>query len=414
MLAEYPIFVEQVKERFEKLLNPKTFWIHFDGDQEEIHYRIPTVENLSYVLILLHSHSKECVQNGFDRLSRLLNFFVSGHGFSETLHDYPEVKSFNEQILLLAILKRIHDQYGKYLKDELAEKLERIVQELFVLFDQKTTNEVQRKKWQALLNQKTGVTEFTAKDLGEYLLYSTVPEDAFLLYDEWTGTLAKGTVEKRVGFQEEMTPFHLLAQFCAKKLNCKQVPSSLLRYLPLFDAGLLQRSFQKRGTVSAVIQKGQGLQINFPFDYSIYFHSSHPISVQEKEEGFVLLIEYPEEPLDEKESIIETQIFCTKKEEFTIRADQKKVTTFPLEDLVTITDSANRIVASFSSEAIGGSFLGTISFGNRPLQKLKGYVPYDQIIGFRTVQRGKNAQLKIDFTFLADWSPLVLNTATNQ
>lgn len=405
MSFEYSIFIQKAKERFDNLLNSKTFWIHFDHDDEIHHFRIPTIENLSYVLVLLHSHSKECVQNAFDRLTRLLKFYVKDVGFPEALHDFPEVKSFHDQILILAILKKIEEMYGKYLKEDLHDHLTQVIGNLTSILGAKITNASQKIKFDGLLKINTNSFNLNNRDYGEYSMFYGPSEDSFSQFDYWTNTIQRNFgIEKRNGIFEEMGPFHVISLFVRGRLDLSSLPASLLRYVPLLDPKWLTSHFNFTSNHVATLQQSEHIQLNFPWGYSIYFSSSHLIKFQQKTNGFVLDIEYPADVLDEKESLAETQIFITKAKEFNILAGHEKVTTFQLEEVVKIIDSSSQEIANITFEATGGKFMGTVSFGNRPTQKKKTFEPFDQIIGVRTVVRNPHSHLKIEFNYNPSWS----------
>lgn len=404
MSMDYPSFCQQVKERYEKLLNPKTFWIHFDHDEEKFHFKIPTAENLGYVLALLNCHDKESVQNAFERLKRIFCFYVYDVGFPEFLHDFPEVKSFSEQLFIYLILKRIKSFYYKFMKEDLQIKIDQILDNLEKIFDRALPNKTLKSKYQAFKEEIYCVEEFSLKDFGDYLFIREPKEDSFLSFDPWTLTVSqKWGLQKRVGNAEEMTSFHLIALFCLKLFDEKLIPNSLIRYLPLLESKWCNCSYQQNLSNHSNVQLGNGLQINFPKNYSIGIFSNHRIEVKNNDSGFIVTTFYPDEALDEKESLVEMQVFCSNSKEFNLLADQKKVTTFPLTDEVQIIDSKDTQIAKISFEAQGGVFLGTISFGNRPTQKLKTFTPYDKIIGIRTVTRKENARLTMNFEYDKTW-----------
>lgn len=406
MNFDYPTFIEQTKQRFETLLNPKTFWIHFDGDEEKNHYRILTIENLSYVLVLLHSHHKEAVQQAFDRLKALLNFYVFKVGFCETLHDFPQVKSFSDQLLILAILKKIYEKYGKYAKEELQEHLHQVIEDLSFSLKEKITHPHHIKKWKAIHQEEFDIKGMQASEIGQMYLFFGVDENVLKFFDPWTSTFYNpDTIQKRERMKEVLTPYHLLALFLMHQLEVEKVPNSLLRYLPLFDQEDLKVAYPISHFKKALVEIDRQIQVKFPHDYSIYISSLFDISIEKQEEGlFILSIDYGEEPLDEKETICETEIFFSKKESFNLLAGEKKVTTFSIDEKVRILDKNQNQIGSISIEGEQGTFMGTIYFGNRPNQKIKTFEPFDRVLGIRTVKRKEKGKIKIFFRFDPLWA----------
>ena len=400
---EYPIFIENIKDRFEKLLNPKTHWIHFDGEEGVVNFKIPMLENLSYVLTLLHSHKKECVQVAFERLERLLKFYVPKEGFPDNLHDFPEVKNHNKQILILFILMRLEKQYGKYCKDELLAVLQNTLDDFKEALSKKLKNSIHLQKFNAITEKSEDFSFSSIEDYAEFLLIKGPSIDSLRYYDLWTNTICDHSIQKRDGFSEEYTLYHFLADFCLDNLDKKIIPFSLLYAAPLFMQEWKMQNYgivEKRQTI---VQKNSGIQINFPNDYSLYIHTDHMMEIEEKDGVFNIDISYPNESLDERESLIETEIFCTKKPQFQIFADEQKVTTFSLDDKVVIKDKRNHIIGNIEIKSDRGCFLGTMYFGNRPNQKKKGFETFDQVIGVRTVHRKENAKIKICIHWDVNW-----------
>ena len=404
MIQDYPTFIESSKERFELLLNSKTFWIHFDGDEDEHHYKIPTIENLSYLFILLHSHHKECVNQSFERLQKLLCFYVDGMGFPEHLHDFPTVKSFNDQIFILLLLKRIDEKYGKYFKEDLTSRLRFVLADLESILKEKITNPIQRAKFSSFENKFENDSIFSTKDLGEALLISGLDSLDLKHYHVKTQTVKRALfVEKRVGSIEEMSPYHLIAEFCLKRLNVKKIPNSMLRYLPLLESKWLDQTFEMDQSDASALQILEGLTIKYPQNYSAHLWSHFNPTIVDFDESFEITINYPDQELDEKESLVEVALFFTKDKEFNFLVGEKKRTTFYLNEKVLVVDSKGHEIFELTFESEGGTFMGTYSFGNRPTQKRKTYTPYDQVIGIRTIKRSPHAKLQIKMRYCPSW-----------
>ncbi len=404
MIQDYPSFIESAKERFELLLNPKTFWIHFDGDEEDLHYKIPTIENLSYLFLLIHSHHKECIQKAFERLQKLLHFYVERVGFPENLHDFPTVKSFNEQIFILLILKRLHEKYGKYFKLDLLEKLQFVITDLHQILEDKISNPVHQAKFVSFYHKFESTELFSTKDLGEALLISGLEANDLIFYHKKSQTVTRNKfIEKRVGHYEEITPYHLIAQFYLKTLDVKAIPNSQLRYLPLLDPKWLEMELKFNESCNAPLQIGSGFTLKYPHHYSIQFETLYSAIFQEEKNLIEICVDYPKEESDDKESLIETQLFFTKDSAFNLAIGDKKRTAFYLDETVFLTDNKGIQIAKIQFESQGGVFMGTFSFGNRSNQKKKSFTPYDQVIGIRTVKRGPHAKLKIKIDYSPSW-----------
>ena len=405
MIQDFPSFIEAAKERFSKLYNDRTFWIHYDGPGQELHYKIPTVENFSYSLLLLLTHHKDDVEEAFERLSKLLSYYVEGYGFPETLHDLPNVKSHHDQLIILKILKLIQEKYLKFAPLHFSKKF------LIVLEDLEKTARLfegvsVRKKMAAFSHEAISFEQFHSHDVGEYLLFSDVDENSLKWYHLHTQAILNPnephTVYESQGW---FNCYQLLSQFCLKTLIVKKVPSHLLRYLPLLQAKFWDHNFKLSDHSMPLIKTDQQLTLIFKNDLTLTIESDHPMTFCQEIGRIKITIDYPSEKLDEKESFCETKIFFSKSKSWHPKINGKKQTTFSLDHPVTIEDDKSHPVIRMQMNAENGVFLGTLAFGNRSRQKKKTYEAFDQMIGIRTVTRNSYAKIIIDLDYDSAWEP---------
>lgn len=405
MIQDFPSFVEEAKQCFLKLYNEKTFWIHFDGLSADIHYKIPVVENFSYCLILLLTHHKDDVEEAFERLDQLLSYYVQGIGFPETLHDFPKVKSHHDQLIILKILKLIQEKYLKFADSQLNDKLLNTLDDL-----EKTIRGFEgshvKKKALAFDHQTLDLSSFSSHDLGEFLLIKEVDQDSLKWYDIHTQA-SFGLKEFHDVYESKgcKTAYHLLAEFCLKSLDVKKTPLNLLRYLPLLQPKFWDHPYDLLNHQKALIKKDQSVTIIFKNDLSLSIESLHPIVFEDLDGRLIIKVQYPEDRLDEKESLLETKIFFSKNPSWSAFINRKKQTTFSLDHEVAIIDDKSHEVLSLSFKTSNGVFLGTLGFGNRKLQKKKTFTAYDQLIGIRTVTRDGHANLEIVLDYDSAWEP---------
>ncbi len=381
----YSDWVGELKKLFdENLLNPRTNWIHLDQEGESPFFQAPFFENFSYAYLLLQTHQKELVQEAFERIDRLTHFFVLEKGFSLNIGDYNQTISRSKLRLIAFLLEKIQSEYGRFNSEE------------------------NRARIQFVFNHLTQLVEplpipNDAKSLdywGEFLILTDPKEESFLDFDLETRTFrGKPGIEKIRKNKAEMTVFHLLAEFCYQVLNLKMVPKSLFGYLPLLDPKFLSKTYLKKPYQKIFQKKEKMLDLFIDPNRSILIESAHPISWTPKSSNRgTLRVQYPEEKLDERETIEELKIYFTKDEDLCPLIKEKKATLFSLDQGVTITNSDRTIWLNCQFFSKKGQFWGQKRFGNRPHQKEKE-IAYDQIIGIRTAQREPNAELILELHY---------------
>lgn len=115
-----------------KRLSEQTGYIHhaYHASDKEVHYPIPIVENILYVLALLGSKSTENMLEARTRLERLLYFQSANDPFNNGnfpiyLHDYPACRDAFTGAHLLPPFYWILKLYGTILGSDLRERLEK-------------------------------------------------------------------------------------------------------------------------------------------------------------------------------------------------------------------------------------------------------------------------------------------------
>jgi hypothetical protein len=404
MIADTPQFVEQVKKRFETLLNQETGWIHFDGYLHTVHFKIPVVENLSYLIIMMMTHRQEMVDQAFHRLDRLFYYYRFDEGFSETLHDLPEVKSYSSQLIAFHLLKLIDAKYIKYTSSSIKERFSKVLSNLMSVIE-KCSIEAVKNKVDAINLGIAQAEKMTPWDLGECLLFRDKQDPLLSWYHAHTGTTLLPKDDHRMdGSAWELTPFHLLALFALKRLDVASLPLNLLRYLPFLKPHHFELASDCHPGLSALEVNFPKPMVIFPHGLSLMVQSEHPVKWEHTPGKLMLQVQYPSSPISERESSCETIIYLTKSPLWHLTVDDQRQTTFELDQEVRCSDQQGQRVLSIRIKATGGRFLGTIGFQNRFNQKRKTFQAFDQMVGIRTVKRDANAEVSIEIPYDSLWN----------
>jgi len=419
-------FLSDVKSRIDLLLNPKTHWIHLDEDEVEtaVFFKIPLFENLSYVLLLLSLHQLELATNAFERLERLLSYYVKDQGFPETLHDYPNVKSYSLQFKILLILKILEKKYIQFFKPNLKLKLTACIENLIqVLKSAELSLSCQIKltiletgKFPADFNR----LKCSSNDLADLLIFSfnLYPESISYLsqaasaYDAKTQVyLSRDFTEKQLFQVELKTPYHLLMEFLRKKVEISAYLNKTLIYAPLLSQAWLNQTlvFKECDYTLRVFDrktwKEPFLSIAFLKNLSLSLSALAEVVVERFEDTLKLKVNYPSESLDERATLDEIQVFLTHHDEANFSVEHENATTFFLNDSIYVKNQNEEVFVKMSFESSRGQFMGTLSRGNRPGQVKKGFTPFDQIIGIRTITREPNAEVVITLNIYPAYIP---------
>ena len=351
-----------------KRQSKQTGFVHFED-------RIPLLENFCFALALFRSRLSENVLEAKALLERLLHFQVEGN-FPIYLHEYPRCHDTFRGERILPALHWILTDFQAVLEGELKNRL------------------------------KTAIQQISKGQIwGQDFRSPTTPE-------EWAGSLIRGQMSGSCDPSSALQHWHpSLLTFVGPHSQDKHEPA-----ITLYDLfmGSLFNTFSSRALLDHPIHLQASLIQPFPslpmpvslpdllrlppchllwgdaeHLHSLVLHAKHS-SIQQEGEDF--LITLPETIPEEGEGRTEISLFCDVHEDHVILINQKRATTFRLNDVVTLVSKGLNIELRFSGGE--GQFFGHLLRANRPTQTSKGDA-YDWQIALRTLSREPSCTLKI-------------------
>lgn len=355
--------------------SPRTGLIHFCYQDEEVTDTIPLYENLCFCLALFRSCIGDHVQEGKERLSRLLAYKT----FPTYLHEYPAVGNTKRLYFpLYWILKLFSGVIENPLRTRIKEALASLTP---------------FPKPQEVRSSKDAASLCLHLQLEEKALHPLAPywDPDLGLY---TGPLI---AERQRGHIPEITLFDLFMAaatdtFSPRILNPHPVHMHAALVFPTAKI-VPQPQFNIPSYVSN--EQHQGFHL-FRLVWKGKEDHLHSFVCQEKRHHFTpFTFTYPEEIPDERNRM-ELAFYCDYHSDIQLRINGEQSNTFRMGDRVTIETPSKTLALTFRVIEGEGTFMGHLSRGNRPAQVLnKAFEAYDWKIGIRSIERTSKLKLSL-------------------
>lgn len=430
---------------------------HMADDQNA--HSIPILENFLFALALLRLKTQESVLEAKDIIEKLLYFQAESGNFPVNIHEYPVCHSYFIGADLLPVFHWILHHFGHVLGEQLKRRLEMAAGKLLhfnlEMLKQSAPSSIVKLKLAAAssafgLHSKPARLEldqesfwYIPEQLGEALiamqLLGSLPKDKLL--ETWHSELncyaGPAIKEHHRISHKEITLYDLyMAAFTQKfpeksvKPHFFQLKGALIQPEETFDKELTYPKI-KDGVLEDA-KYGIHQERNFAYSFielSEKMHSKgfHPfyftwgknslqrtcvmqggniaaISFEKQERSIILHIDlHSDVKIDEREASKEICFYTEIDPNSSITVDDKRSTTFLLDQKVALQNPQMKVNLVFSLEKGEGSFKGHIMRANRPSQKhnaLKDrFAAFDWQISLRTLKRSPNCRIKVIITY---------------